>query len=321
MGGRGARDTRDTRRKTDKSVQQNENTSSVLDQVYNTYTDDRMYDELEILTSNHVQVIECGDGPQVEKMTDEIFIKHTETKKEVKSKLQTKIKRLTNKLGEMKKKVQKLLRKKSVIEDVPTEYDRERQNFVNDLAARCTRGMNEFIARSYNVTKNVIEANSSEQIRQSKQNPNRKKRPSRSEKEKRDRQKEVEFRKKEKFFERAKQIQQRRSKRKSEVTKHINQQKQIKKGELNYKTLLLIMNQRDRHEQQTGIGENPYTKELNVKPYSFTETFKKNERVIQSNNELNEIHRKRKIERELIDEQQAELVKKIAKTNEEAIAA
>jgi hypothetical protein len=82
MGGRGARDTRDTRRKTDKSVQQNENTSSVLDQVYNTYTDDRMYDELEILTSNHVQVIECGDGPQVEKMTDEIFIKHTETNEE-----------------------------------------------------------------------------------------------------------------------------------------------------------------------------------------------------------------------------------------------
>ena len=75
------------------------------------------------------------------------------------------------------------------------------------------------------------------------------------------------------------------------------------------------MNQRDRYEQQTGIGENPYTKGLNVKPYSFTEPFQ------QSVSELTEIHRKRKIERNMIDEQQDELVRKIAKTNEDAIAA
>jgi hypothetical protein len=81
------------------------------------------------------------------------------------------------------------------------------------------------------------------------------------------------------------------------------------------------MNQRDRHEQQTGIGENPYTKGLNVKPYSYTETFQKNEKVIQSNDDLYEIHRKRKIERNMIDEEQDELVRKIAKTNEDAIAA
>ena len=314
MGGKGARKKRDARR--DSNAQHNNVNTSILNEIeFSSYANDS---ELEIYSSNHV----CVEyGPSHQTMNDEVFIKHTETKKEVKKKLTVKIRKLTTKLGIMKKKCQKLLRMKSVMEDKPTDYDREKQNFVNNLAARCTRTMNEFIARSCNVTKNVIEANSSEQKRQSKQNPNRRKRLSRSEKEKQDRQKEVEFKKKERFFERTKQLQQRRAKNKNEVIRQISQQKQIDKGELNYKTLLLIMNQKDRHEQQTGIGENPYTKGLNVEPYSFTETFQKNEQVIQSNKELTEIHRKRKIERDKIDEQQEELVKKIAKTNNDAIAA
>ena len=311
MGGKRARAERDAHRKSDEYV----NTSILNEIEFNSYTDN----EIEIY-SNHVCVEYNGPSHQI--MNDvEIFIKNTETKNEVKSKLEVKIQRLKTKIGKIKDKCQKLRRKKSVIEDIPTEYDKERQNFVNKLAARCTRVMNEFIANTYNVTKNVIEANTSEQTRMSKQNPHRKKRPTRSDKEKRKRQSEVEFKKKEKFFERTKQIQQRRMKNKNEVIKQISQQKQITKNELNYKTLLLIMNQRDRHEQQTGIGENPYTKGLNVKPYSYTETFQKNENVIQSNDDLYEIHRKRKIERNMIDEEQDELVRKIAKTNEDAIAA
>ena len=314
MGGKGAREKRDARRESN-AKHNNVNTSILNEIEFSSYADNS---ELEIYSSNHV----CVEyGPSHQTMDDEVFIKTTETKKEVKNKLQVKIERLTTKLEKMKKKCQELFRKKSVLEDIPTEYDKEKQNFVNNLAAKCTRIMNEFIARSYNVTKNVIEANTSAQTRQSKQNPHRKKRPSRSDKEKKDRQRKVEWKKKEKFFERSKQIQQRRSKNKNEVLKQISQQQQIERGELNYKTLLLIMNQRDRHEQQTGIGENPYTKGLNVKPYSFTESFQNNEQVIQSVSELTEIHRKRKIERNMIDEQQDELVRKIAKTNEDAIAA
>ena len=309
MGGKRARAERDAHRKSDEYV----NTSILNEIDFNSYSDN----EIEI-HSNHV-CVEYGPSHQI--MDDEVFIKTTETKKQVKNKLKVKIERLSTKLEKMKKKCQILFRKKSVLEDIPTEYDKERQNFVNNLAAKCTRIMNEFIATSYNVTRNVIEANTSEKTRQSKQNPHRKKRPSRSEREKKDRQRKVEWKKKEKFFERSKQIQQRRSKNKNEVLKQISQQQKIERGELNYKTLLLIMNQRDRHEQQTGIGENPYTKGLNVEPYSFTESFHNNEQVIQSVSELTEIHRKRKIERNMIDEQQDELVRKIAKTNEDAIAA
>jgi hypothetical protein len=315
MGGKRARAERDARR--DSNAQHNNVNTSILNEIeFSSYADNS---ELEIYSSNHVCVE--YDGPSHQTMDDEIFIKHTETKKEVKNKLKVKIERLSTKLEKMKKKCQILFRKKSVLEDIPTEYDKEKQNFVNNLAVKCTRIMNEFIATSYNVTRNVIEANTSEKTRQSKQNPHRKKRPSRSEREKKDRQRKVEIEKKEKFFERTKQLQQRRAKNKNEVNKQISQQKQITKNELNYKTLLLIMNQRDRHEQQTGIGENPYTKGLNVKPYSYTETFQKNEKVIQSNDDLYEIHRKRKIERNMIDEEQDELVRKIAKTNEDAIAA
>ena len=191
MGGKGAREKRDARRESD--AQHNKVNTSILNEIeFSSYTDD---DELEIYSSNHVCVE--YDGPSHQTMDDEIFIKHTETKKEVKNKLQVKIERLTTKLEKMKKKCQELFRKKSVLEDIPTEYDKEKQNFVNNLAAKCTRIMNEFIARSYNVTKNVIEANTSEQTRQSKQNPHRKKRPSRSDKEKKDRQREVEWKKKE----------------------------------------------------------------------------------------------------------------------------
>ena len=315
MGGRGARKTRDTRRHGHTDMHKGVNTS-ILDEIeFDTYNN-----KLEIYSSNHVCVE--YDVPVHQEMNDEeVFIEITKSKNEVKSKLKVKINELTTKIGNMKNKCQKLVRKLRIIEDKPTEYDKEEQNFVNNLAAKCTLKMKEFIAGKYHVSQNVIEANSEEQRRVSKQNKNRQKRPTRSDKEKRKRQKEVELRKKERFFTRAKEISQRKMKNKNEVRKQIEQQKQINKNELDYKTLLLIMNQRDRHEQQTGIGENPFTKGLNIKPYSFTGKFQTNEEVIQSNKKLAEIHTKRKIERELIDKEQEQLVRKIARKEDNAIAA
>jgi len=311
MGGNGARDARDTLRQLDA----NQVNTSILNEInFDTYDD-----ELEIFSSNHCVV---QDVPEHQIMIDEqIFIKHIESKKEVMSNLKNNVNRLTTKISKLKNKCLELVRKLRIIEDKPTEYDKEEQNFVNNLAAKCTLKMKEFIAGRYHVTQNVIEANSSEQIRVSKQNKNRQKRPTRSEREKLDRQKAVDFKKKEKFFIRAKEINQRKTRNMNEKMKQYNEQKQIDKNEASYKTLLLIMNKRDKYEQQTGFGENPYTKNLKLKPYSFTESFKKNEDVAQSNNRLAEIHNKRKIERNTIDEEQEQLVNKIARTNDDAIAA
>ena len=311
MGGKGAK-----RRRTDNRV----SNSSVLDEIHNEYTNNEFYRELEILSSNHVLLYKDIEGPPHEEMTDEIFItqKDVKTLKDRKTTLRAKIKELATKIKGMKIRVQKSKRKMNVLKDKPTEYDKERQNFVNNLAAKCSLKMKEFIAGSLNISQNMLHRIVVPQKTQSKQNIHREKREKRSEEERKETLRIIEKAKKEKFFERSKVLEQRRTKNAKKVQNWKNKQLYEEEENHNYRLLLRQMNNRDRNEQRTGIGENPYTQNLYILSGNYLEKFKKNERVIQSENKLTEIHTKRKIERDKIDKEQEELITKYAKTNANA---
>jgi hypothetical protein len=70
------------------------------------------------------------------------------------------------------------------------------------------------------------------------------------------------------------------------------------------------MNTRYKYEKRTGFGNNPYTEDLNIKPYTFIDSFNTNANVVKANKRLADIHRKRKNETQ---NEENENMKKIAK--------